>query len=346
GDSPPVAVYGGVNGIGSKIAINQNSLFQIGSITKSFITVVILQLAQEKHFSLDDPTLIAKYFPEYPKWGGITLRQLLNMTSGIPGNGTSKPTDIYMKFTLKEYASYISPTEILNLTYAYPLDFKPGTSWEYSNTNYTLLGQFIQRVTGQSPEAEVNARIIQKLSLKHTYFPVNTLQEIPGIPPDEIVHGYAFSTKSYDPYAFMPFGQDVTDFSLSEYNSAGAMVSTPSDLNTYLHALYNPGPLLNQAQISQLTTLVSRVNGTPFNPNKNLGNPLGFGFGIVGYYWPEEHRMVYLYNGVTTGFTAYYVYDPKTQQYFNYAVNSLADKDDAVVFKKVMALFGDLVQCH
>lgn len=343
GDAAPVSVYAGVNGIHDPVVINSASLFQIGSITKSFIAVVILQLAQEKHFSLDDPTLIAKYFPEYPKWGGITLRQLLTMTSGIPGNETRESNDIYMKFTAKEYASYVSPTEILDLTYAYPLDFKPGTSWEYSNTNYTLLGQFIQRVTHQSPEAEVGTRIIKKLGLKHTYFPINTMQEILGVPLNEIVHGYAFSPPppaSHNLYPFMYFGEDITGFSLSEFNTAAAIVSTPSDINTYLHSLYNPGILLNQAQINQLTTLVSKVNGSPFNPKQDLGNPLGFGFAIVGYYWKPYHHMIYLYNGTTNGFNFVYFYDPATQQYLAFAVNSLANMNN--LFEHSLDLFSQL----
>ena len=110
----PVYVYQGTQGFKNSSPINKDSLFQIGSVTKSFIAVVMLQLAQERHFSLDDPHLIQQWFPEYPKWGGITLRQLLNMTSGIPGNETTKDNDIYRKLTEHEYENYIDPTTILN----------------------------------------------------------------------------------------------------------------------------------------------------------------------------------------------------------------------------------------
>jgi D-alanyl-D-alanine carboxypeptidase len=195
-------------------------------------------------------------------------------------------------------------------------------------------------VTHHSPEAEVNTRIIQKLGLHHTYFPINTIQEIPSIPVNDIVHGYAFTSKSYHPYAFMRFGEDITRFSLSEFGTAGAMVSTPADINRYLHALYTPGILLTAAQLKEVTTLVSRVNGTPFHSENDLGNPLGYGLGIIGYRWPSHQQMIYLYNGTSNGFNFTYLYDPKKQLYLTYAVNSLADLDQD--FSRSMKLFGEL----
>jgi hypothetical protein len=97
----PIYVYNGTNGFHEKIHINQNSLFQTGSITKSFISVVVLQIAEENGLDSDSDSVISKYFPEYPKWGEVTLRQLMNMTSGIPGSGTIKGEDIFRRFTKK-----------------------------------------------------------------------------------------------------------------------------------------------------------------------------------------------------------------------------------------------------
>lgn len=158
----PVSIAKRVNGINDLTPINGNSIFQIGSITKSFIAIVILQIAQEHKISMDDNTVMTKWFPEYPKWSHITLRQLMNMTSGIPGNENNLPDDIFKKFTAKEYTSKIDPVKILDLTYQLPLHFKPGTRFEYSNTNYVLLGQFIKKVTHHDPDIEVTKR---KLSL-------------------------------------------------------------------------------------------------------------------------------------------------------------------------------------
>ncbi len=343
GEGTPVSLYEGVNGLGDNTAINASSIFQIGSITKSFIAVVILQLAEEDKFSIDDPKLLGKYFPEYPNWSGITLRQLMNMTSGIPGNENELPDDIFKKFTRAEYTHYISSTKLLNLTYALPVHFKPGTSFEYSNTNYILLGELIQRITHHSPEDEVKKRIIEKLGLKNTYFAIDTEQKIPGIKPSQIVHGYNTTPATSHPYSFMHFGEDITDFSLSEYGAQGAMVSTPEDINNYVHALYHPGLLLNQDQINQFTKkLVSMEDGTPFNPTKDLKDPRGFGFGIVGYYWQSQGRFLYLYNGQTDGFNFAYVYDPKTQQYLTFAVNTQGY--GLVTIANLLSLLTDLNQ--
>ena len=139
--------------------------FKLAALQNHLFLSVILQIAQENKISIDDNTIMMKWFPEYPKWGHITLRQLMNMTSGIPGNENNLPDDIFKKFTEKNILSKINPVEILDLTYQLPLHFKPGTEFEYSNTNYVLLGRFIKKITHNDPENEVTKRIINKLKL-------------------------------------------------------------------------------------------------------------------------------------------------------------------------------------
>jgi len=322
-NNAPIYSYEGTYSFKDRRTINQNSLFQVGSITKSFISVIILQLAQEQKFSLDDPDFMKKWFPEYPKWSKITLRQLMNMTSGIPNNNDIKDDDIFRKFTANEYRSYIKPVTILNLEYQLPLDFVPGTQYEYSNTNYTLLGAFIERITHHSIQDEVQTRIIDKLNLHHTYFPKNKLAELPEVNKAEIVHGYNFYRQGSEPYAFQKYGQDVTSFSLAYANAAGAIASTPLDINTFIHALYHPGKLLNTAQIKELTTLISTENGQAFSPEKQPG-VIGYGLGIFGFYLKEENNLIFWYQGETNGFQFSYFYVPVTQLYLIFGINSTA----------------------
>lgn len=319
----PSIVYGGFTSINHKHPINENSLFEVASITKSFITVVILQLAEEYKFNIDTQTL-EKYFPEYPKWGKITVRQLLNMTSGIPGVDTSGPDDIFNKFTLSEYTSYISPTEILNRVYPLSLHFTPGTQWEYSNTNYILLGMLIQKITHHSAIAEVQKRIITRLALHHTYFPADKLQSIPGVDPENIVHNYAFFSKEYVGHPFIKYGVDTTNYSYSEASYSGAIVSTPKEINEYLHALYKPGVLLTSTQLNEFMTLISRKNGKPFSPKK-FPDDFGFGLGVFGYYSKSQNSIIYFYQGSREGSQFYYFYVPDTQLYLTFGVNSRAD---------------------
>lgn len=337
-DNAPISVYGGFTSNNNKTSINENSLFEIGSVTKSFISVVILQLAQEYKLNLDSPKIIEKYFPEYPKWGAITIRQLLNMTSGIAGVSTGEQDDIFKKYTAYQYENYISPTDILNGVHQLPLHFKSGTQWEYSNTNYILLGLLIQKITHHSTPEEVQKRIIDRLAMHHTYFPINKLQSIRGINQINIVHGYAFYPKGHMPYSFMKFGQDTVNFSFSRASYAGAIVSTPEDINLYLHALYKPSILLNQTQLKEFTTLVSKKNGQPFSPEKSPGN-VGFGLGVFGYYSKTQNSMVYFYQGSMDGSQFYYFYIPDTKMYLTFGINSRSDvisEDDSMALIDAM----------
>ena len=322
-DDAPVSVAEGTIGIKDLTPIQENSIFQIGSVTKSFISIVILQIAEENNISIDDDTIMMKWFPEYPKWGNITLRELMNMTSGIPGNGNRLPDDIFKKFTAKEYLNMIDPVQILNLTYQLPLHFEPGTGFEYSNTNYTLLGRFIKKVTHNDPEKEVTDRIISKLSLRNTYFPIDLEEEIPNIDTGNLVHGYAFYSKNADSYPFMPYGADTLPYSLSYANTGGAMISTPQDINTYLHAVFAQDGAFNKYQ-KQLTTFVSRKTGAPISA-PTIEDRQGFGLGILGYYWDAAHPIVYLFNGTMDGFKFAWLVDPKSQMYLTVAINSHAD---------------------
>ncbi|MDF1653912.1 MAG: serine hydrolase [Coxiellaceae bacterium] len=332
----PNYAYAGTLGFKILTPVDQNSLFEIGSITKSFVSVVVLQLLQEKHINLSTP--IAKYFPHYPKWGKVTIKQLLNMTSGIPGNGTVKSTDIFRKFSADEYHNYIPPTKILNLTYKLPLDFKPGSKFEYSNTNYTLLGELIGKLGSQSGYDAVDTRIIKKLGLQHTYFVKDKLADIPGVNKKSIVHGYDFYRKGSNPYPFQKFGEDVTAYSLSPSNYSGAIVSTPTDINSYIHALYTPGVLLNKKQLKQLTSLVSTANGLPFDPKKQP-DQIGFGLGIFGMYSSQQKQMIYFYQGQTNGYQFMYLYSPKTQMYVSFGINTIAR---VLNEKNTLALFDEL----
>jgi len=320
-NNPPIIVYSGFTSSNNEKSINKNSLFPIASITKSFISIVILQLAEEYHLNLNSKETLKKYFPEYPKWWGITVRQLLQMTSGIVGTATGSPDDIFKKMTAHEYENYISPTEILNRVYQLPLHFKPGTQWEYSNTNYILLGMLIEKITNHSAIDEIQKRIINPLGLHHTYFPSDKLQSVPGINQSEIVHGYISFPKGHEPYSFMKFGQDTTHYSFSEPSFGGGIVSTPKDINVYLHALYQSKKLLTQSQLNEFLTLISKKDGKPFFSEKSPDD-FGFGFGVFGYYSKLLDSIVYFYQGSLDGYQFYYFYNPKTQQYLIYGVNT------------------------
>jgi D-alanyl-D-alanine carboxypeptidase len=253
------------------------------------------------------------------------------MTSGIPGNSNNLPDNIFSKFTGKQYFNKIDPDKILQLTHEYPLHFKPGTQYEYSNANYVLLGRFINKITHHSPEFEIKKRIINPLDLKNTYFVVDKEDETPEININQLVHGYAFQSKKSKPYPFLPYGADTLHYSLSYANTAGAMASTPDDINIFLHSIFQKNGLFNKYQ-KQMVSLVSRKTGKPI---KSLSekDKQGWGFGVIGYYWNKSHPLIYIYNGTTDGFQFAWLMDPINQSYLSLAINSHADilgLDDAL----------------
>jgi D-alanyl-D-alanine carboxypeptidase len=135
--------------------------FRLGSLTKAFTAVAILQLQEAGKLSVDDP--ISKYYPTAPEsWKPITLKHLLNHTSGIPSY-TGLPT-----FFAKESRLDRTPDEIVQLTRDQPLEFEPGSKYAYDNTGYILLGYVIEKVSGEPYAGYVDKHIFQPLGMKNS----------------------------------------------------------------------------------------------------------------------------------------------------------------------------------
>ncbi|MGB6062056.1 MAG: serine hydrolase domain-containing protein, partial [Candidatus Aquilonibacter sp.] len=122
----------GLRDVAKNLPVDADTRFEIGSVTKQFTAAAILQLQEQGKLSIDDP--LAKYLPTFPHANEITLRQLLNQVSGLP-NYTSLPDIATAMATIPDATSKI--VAYVNK----PLDFTPGTKWEYSNTNYWVLGK-------------------------------------------------------------------------------------------------------------------------------------------------------------------------------------------------------------
>lgn len=307
GGKSPVYVYNGTMSYGGVKKITESSVFQIGSITKSFTSVVLLQLAAESiyNFNLDQP--IGQWLNNVPaSWQNITTRQLMHMASGIPSYTTDQ--------------SFMQ-TYVYNMPYAYhdleffvlsqankSLLFAPGENYDYSNTNYTLMGILIESITGRSVYQEVEDRIILPLGLEHTYFPGYLPELVTN--PEYLVSGYFTRESVVD---------DVRFWTLSPMNSAGGVISNINDVNTYVYNLYNPDKLLNQEQLQQLESLVSLKTGQVVG-SLSESNPLGFGLGIFAAY--IESQQFYTYTGETLGFKFTYYYNPKNKNMVVYTANA------------------------
>jgi len=231
----------GVADLSTKKPMKTDFRFRIGSVTKTFTATVVLQLAGENRLNLDDS--IEKWLPGVIQGNGyddnqITIRQLLNHTSGIAEYTRSK--DFNMMDTKKSY----TVEELVKMGISMPPDFAPGKSWSYSNTGYVLLGILIEKVTGNSYAEEIENRIIEPLELSNTFLPGNS-SVIPGT---KHARGYiqldgASETK------------DVTYYNPSMGSSAGDMISTADDLNKFFSYLLG-GKLLKEQQLKQMLTTV------------------------------------------------------------------------------------------
>jgi len=231
----------GVADLNTKKPMKTDFRFRIGSVTKTFTATVVLQLAGENRLNLDD--FIEKWLPGVIQGNGydakqITVRQMLNHTSGIAEYSKSKEAD----FTNPK--RIYTAEELVKIGLSAPPDFAPGTGWSYSNTGYVLLGMLIEKVTGNSYAEEIENRIIEPLELSNTFLPGNS-SVIPGT---KHARGYV-----------QPDGaselKDVTYYNPSIGSSAGDMISTADDLNKFFSSLLG-GKLLKEQQLKQMLTTV------------------------------------------------------------------------------------------
>jgi D-alanyl-D-alanine carboxypeptidase len=218
--------------------------FRVGSITKTFVATVVLQLAAEGTLALDDT--VERWLPGLvPHGQGITLRQLLNHTSGIY-NYTGDET--FIRSVARSPRRVLAPAELVAVATRHEPEFDPGTSWSYSNTGYILLGLVVEKAAATSLDQVLRDRIFRPLGLSRTSFPA-----APTLPPP-FAHGYLPAANRLVP---TPNGKpvDVTVWSPSWAWAAGALVSTAGDLARFYGALLG-GELLAPEQFAQMKTTV------------------------------------------------------------------------------------------
>ena len=212
---------------------------RVGSNTKTFVAVVVMQMVQEGKVGLDEP--IETYLPGLIRGEGIdgskiTVRQLLQHTSGLPDFDETLfgTTDV---FQYRHH--YVTPRDVLDSALSKPAQFEPGTQWKYTNTNYIVLGMLVERVSQRPVGEQIDERIVKKLGLSHTYFPAPGEEKIRGTHP----RGYHLSAEGKL--------EDITEMDPTWGWAAGAMVSTPSELNTFFQAVFD-GRLLTQSSIDEM----------------------------------------------------------------------------------------------
>ncbi|MEU7206919.1 serine hydrolase domain-containing protein [Streptomyces sp. NPDC044989] len=249
----------GVGDLGTGEPRSERDRYRVGSITKTFVATVVLQLEAEGRLSLDDT--VDEWLPGVVEGNGnhgdrITLRQLLNHTSGIY-NYTADEEFARTHFARDGFLQHrydtVTPRQLVAIATAHEPDFAPGADWKYSNTNYILAGMVIEEATGRPYAEEVRRRIIDPLKLRATSVP-GTRVSLPRP-----------SSRAYSKLAESATGPtyDVTRLNPSMAGSAGEMISDSADLNRFYTALLR-GRLLPAKQLAEMTTTVPAMPGASY----------------------------------------------------------------------------------
>ena len=250
--------------------------------SKTFVSVVLLQLVAEHLLSLDDT--VARWLPGVVHGNGngndgnkITVRELLQHTSGLHNYTGDLQAEItspeaYSKLEFEQF----SRQDLLDIAFSHQPTSAPGAAFNYSNTNYILLGMIIEKVTHDSWENQVTKRIIRPLGLRHTFAPGTSTRL-----PSPHATGYLIFDKNTR--------VDTTLENMSWADSAGALISTASDLSRFWSAIGN-GTLLPPAQIREMRQTVPATGG---DVDTVPGSRYGLGIFSIpltcgGVYWSHE----------------------------------------------------------
>jgi D-alanyl-D-alanine carboxypeptidase len=261
----------GIADLASGQRMRPDDRYRTGSITKTFVAVVVLQLAGEGTLRLDDT--IDRWLPGLVPGGDkITIRELLNHTSGLQDYFNDAAFDSQVRS-----GQQFTPAQLLAIANALGPVFPPGTSWAYSNTDYVLLGLIVEKATGHSLPAELARRIFRPMDLENTSFPVDQTS-IPG----DHAHGYVDLPGS-------PPLDLTTRVNPSAAWAAGALVSTVGDITSFYQDLFN-GRLLRPDLLAAMTTTVPTNAGIDYGLGIfSIALPCGTAWGHNGDFYGYDN---------------------------------------------------------
>ena len=267
-----------ING-GTAKSSNALTEFHVGSISKMFTTVLIMQLIEQHKLSLSTP--LSDFFPTIPNSKQITIAEMLDHHSGIYDFTTDST---YPKWeTAKK-----SEKEMVDIIAAGTPQFEPGEKGKYSNSNFVLLGYIVEKLTGKSYQDALSAGILKKIDLRHTYY------------------GGKIDPKKFEAASFYRdsgkwVAADETDPSIP--GGAGAIVSTPADLARFIEAIFH-GKLVSDSSLKLMITMEDQFGmgmfKIPFGMHVGYGHSGridGFA-GVVQYFPSDSTALALLTNGL------------------------------------------------
>jgi D-alanyl-D-alanine carboxypeptidase len=306
GSEPAIDLATGTTRYGGGPPVSTRALWQIGSNTKAFTAVILLQLEAEGKLSIGDT--LGKWLPQYPAWHNVTIRQLLDMTSRIPDYAiqpafvTAIAADPQANFSAGRLVSYVTG-----------LPLGPA-GYSYSDTNYILAQMIIEKVTHDSYAEQLTRRIINPLGLRSMCYAPYTC---PAADAARMATGY-FELSAVPSL----LGQPMPPLALTWAQGAGAIVSSLQDMTTWDRDLYL-GRELPPRQQRQLESLVSETTGKPIITT-TPADPSGFGLGIQQLTY-QPIGTVWTYEGGTLGYRVEHYYFPHSGIIIALAVNSATD---------------------
>ncbi|MEU6257535.1 serine hydrolase domain-containing protein [Streptomyces sp. NPDC047043] len=287
----------GVHDLASSPAADPDARFRAGSTTKVVTAAVVLRLAAQGKVDLSTP--VQHYLPGLltPAFEPITLRQLLNHTSGIrAGDGFDDP-----------YAhrfETLPPARVVASAVAKGPEFAPGTQQHYLNINYTILGMLIEKVTGRSYAEEATRLVLHPAGMRDTYFP-GTDPRIHG--PHN--HGYQ-RMKQPDGTTKLV---DVTEWNQADRWAAGDMISTTRDLERLITALFR-GRIVPGPQLGEMFTVPAGIEGATYSAGLQR--------------WEHEGKVYWFKSGARYGYSTAIAATRDLSRTLVYSVNSTDAKDE------------------
>jgi CubicO group peptidase (beta-lactamase class C family) len=265
----------GLADVENDVPATAKTVYRIGSITKQFTAAAIMRLVESGKLSIDD-TLGKLGWGVPPAWQGITVRRLLNHTSGIRSYTSLGPR------WQRRWREDMLPDTIVGLVHDDTLDFKPGTQWRYNNTGYVLLGMIVRGVSGKPYDTFLEEEFYRPLGLSQTYY----CSQRPII--KHRAQGYQRANRQLVNAEYL---------SMTQPFSAGALCSTVGDLVTWQRALV-AGRVVRPASYAAMTTPESLADG----------KPLTYGYGLAAGTFEKRRRISH--GGGIHGFSTELAYYP------------------------------------
>lgn len=284
GDNRIIERHYGFANLEHQVPVTNDSIFEIGSLTKSFTALGILLLQEEGKLRVEDK--LSKYFPGFRGGNEITLKHLLQHTSGIKEILTVGP------FSDNQEKDW-RPQEVVKMLESLPLDFEPGQRAQYSNAGCILLGLVIEKVSGLAYGDFLDERLVKPLGMRHTRLGSNNT-----VVPKRVA-GYML-----DPTTGNLLNAGYA--SLSAPYASGGIVSNPADLIKLKKAFQPGGKFLQPASIEAMLAPARLNSGRVF---ETPGTGLSYGYCLeilkVG-----DHRLPAKTGGIS-GFNAFFTYLPE-----------------------------------